>query len=239
MARKYEIYVSGNGHRFVANTKLGPIVALISEESGCQVTRCYAGADAEHLIHEVGLHTQAEVIELHARGVPGYGPANPVWLSTHCEHNDGIAYRIWIRGKKLPWWACGIDVDPAHRAAFIATARRHGWIVTVTYPGSVGEAQHLNFRRMPRFNIWKASPLKHGMRSGRVRAVTRILCHIKDADGKPYLTEAAWTMTPRVVAAVKHFQRTHHQRADGVVGLHTWRNLQANFRHWKRHHNHK
>lgn len=237
--RTYRVYAGASGQRFVANTKLGPIVAHISRVSGCEVTRVYAGQDAAALVHSVGLHTQAEVIAMHAAGVPGYGPANPVSRSTHCERNDGVAYPRWPAGFWVPWWGCGMDLKIAEIGAFIAEAAREHSLVTRTYPGSVGEAQHCNFRKAPRglrakVNLWKTRPLRRGSKGARVRFITRMLCRIPDKNGRRYLFEPSNTVTHRVESAIAAFQRDHHQKVDGIVGVQTRAQIVASYRWHKR-----
>lgn len=237
LGRTYRIYTGAHGARFVANTSIGPVVAHTSRVSGCGVTRMYAGQDAAALIHSVGLHTQQEVINMHAAGIPGYGPANPVSRSTHCERNDGVAYPRLPAGAPLPKWGCGADLEIAKIGDFIATAAREHNIVTRTYPGAPGEAQHVNFRRAPRFpkvNLWKVRPLRHGSKGARVRFITRMLCKIPDAQGHRYLTEPSNTMTARVVNAVREFQADHHQKADGIVGVQTRSQIVASYRWHKK-----
>lgn len=234
--RTYKIYVGASGSKFVANTKIGPVIEHCSRTSGCEVTRVYAGADATALVHSVGLHTQAEVIVLHAQGVPGYGPANPTDQSTHCERNDGVAYPNWPKRMWLPWWGCGMDLKIAEIANFIAEAAREHNMVTRTYPHSVGEAQHCNFRRAPVLpNIWKIRPLHHGSKGARVRFVTRMLAKIPfGTKGRAYLGEPSNTMTDRIVLAVKDFQREHHQKQDGIIGVQTRAQIVAAYRYHKK-----
>jgi hypothetical protein len=221
----YYIYTGARGRRFVGEGGFGGIVALISRESDCTITRHVADQAAAKLLHEVGQHTQAEVIRLHEQGVPGFGPANPVNRSTHCRRNDGVAYRFWIPGFRIPRWARGIDCDVGRRDAFCATARRHGYTVTVTYPGSVGEAQHVNFRKRPRRpSLWVMHPVRAGDTGPRARWVIWALRKLG------YITphhNAHHRIDATVVKAIKLFQRDHHQQPDGVVGIHTMRALAA------------
>jgi hypothetical protein len=232
--RTYRVYTGASGSRFVANTKLGPVIAEISKKSKCEVTRVYAGQDAAKLIHSVGLHTQAEVKHLSDIGTPGYGPANPPDQSTHCERNDGVAYRLPKR-VWLPWWACGMDLKISEIPAFIREAAREHSLVTRTYPNSRGEAQHCNFRKAPKLpNIWKSRPLKFGSQGRRVKFITRMLVQIPSATGSRYLISPSNTMTARIVKAVEEFQRDHHQRPDGVVGVQTRDQILASYRWHKK-----
>lgn len=234
---KYNIYTGADGRRFVGEPGFGELVAEISMASGASVTRHVADAEAAGLLHQVGQHTQAEVIVLSEAHTPGYGPANPVNMSTHCRHNDGIAYTWWPRFALIPKWARGIDVNVALRDKFCAVARTKGFTVTVTYPGSVGEAQHVNFRKAPKINWWQLRPLHPGDGGMRARQVVKLLAYIHDPDTKhPYLghgvkpqgkTPGHRKLDPMVTAAVKSFQKDHHQKPDGIVGVHTIRALRA------------
>jgi hypothetical protein len=47
------------------------------------IQSCYRGEDAKELLHKNKKHTQAEVFDLHAKGVPGFGPANPPDRGSH------------------------------------------------------------------------------------------------------------------------------------------------------------
>jgi hypothetical protein len=217
----FAIYTGARGSRFVGDGKLGPIVARISKAADAPINSHARDSRAAAQLHQLGQHTQAEVIVLHARGVPGYGPANPVNRTTHCRRNDGVAYPL-PAGIVLPWWGRGTDVHPDRVPAFCAEARKEGFTVTATYPGSVGEAQHVNFRKLPRFSL---PPLERGAHGIRVKRLTRALTKLG------YMPKAGGTFGPVVEAAVKKFQRDHHQLADGIVGTHTIRAIKTALRH--------
>jgi hypothetical protein len=222
----FHIYEGARGSRFVGDHKLGPIVAKISKVADAPVNSHARDEAAKDLLHKLGQHTQQEVINLHARGVPGYGPANPVWRTTHCRRNDGVAYRWWPVGFLIPWWARGIDVRPERVRAFCESARARGYTVTATYPGSVGEAQHVNFRKAPRL---PRRSLKLGDKGAKVLLMTRRLANLG------YLDHGSGHFTNDVEAAVKAFQKHYHQKPDGVVGVHTQRAIvSAVRRHNKR-----
>lgn len=139
--------------------KLAPFLTQILRESGARLQSCYRGADAEALLHRLGKSSQLDLYRGFLQRRPGFNPANPPGHSTHELRNDGMAYTRtwpggthagqWHTGDKLPWWACGIDIDDAHVTAFIAAAKKHGWQVARTYPNSTSEYHHVNFRRPP------------------------------------------------------------------------------------------
>jgi Putative peptidoglycan binding domain len=224
----FVIFEGAGGGRFVGEPGFGDLVADISRRSGVRVNSHARDEEAEPLLHQIGLHSQAEVIRFHEQGVAGYGPANPVERSTHCRRNDGVAYP-GRPGAKLKKYQRGIDT--ANSPRFCEEARKDGFIATVTYPHSVGEAQHVNFRKQPKFSpllTWKIRPLKRGMRGQRVNRVTRILVTLG------YLTVAYQkrnSFDSTVDRAVRHFQRDHHQKPDGVVGAHTRAQLDVARRH--------
>jgi hypothetical protein len=161
-------------------------------------------------------------------------PANPPGRSTHERFNDGKAYKHWPAFRRLPPWARGIDVERSRVPEFCAEARKEGFTVTLTYPGVAAEAQHVNFRKDPKISLWKFRPLKAGSKGPRVSDVVRRLWQLRDPQtSKPYLDPKILprgVMTPQVVAAVKAFQRDHHQKEDGEVGIHTIRAMRAMLR---------
>jgi hypothetical protein len=222
----FAIFSGARGSRFVGDHKLGPIVAKISMAADAPINSHARDQAAAALLHDLGQHTQAEVIELHRQGVPGFGPANPVNRTTHCRFNDGIAYRFWPPFFKIPWWARGIDVRPEGGGVprFCAEARREGFIVTPTYPGSVGEAQHVNFRKLPRL---LPPPLKRGAkRSPRVWALKKNLRALGYFHGDGGHSGFGKRLQQAVVA----FQKANHLAPDGVVGPHTQAAIKAALR---------
>lgn len=100
------------------------------------------------LLHRLGLHTQEEIIQLHAEGVAGYGPADPVRLSSHCQYSDGVSYPDIEPGRHLPHdWMLGLDVSEWD--ALLRVAKRLGYVLAQPYSGSA-EAHHCNLRRDPK-----------------------------------------------------------------------------------------
>jgi hypothetical protein len=225
----FHIYTGAGGSRFVGDHKLGPVVARISRAADAPINSHARDQAAAAQLHQLGQHTQAEVIVLHAQGVPGFGPANPVKATTHCRYNDGVAYRFWPWGFRIPWWARGIDVRPDRVAAFCREAAREGFTVTATYPGSVGEAQHVNFRRLP--SLFRE--LRHGSRGQRVRWVQRWLVKIGDLKAGTF---KAGHYDRATLTGVERFQRHHHLEPDGVYGPHTSASFRARVRRYRKDH---
>jgi hypothetical protein len=107
-----------------------------------------ANPHTTRLLHRLGLHTQKEIIELHARGIPGYGPANPVERSSHCGYSDGVSYPDVRPGGHLPHtWMLGMDVTDWDR--LLSVAHRLGYSLVQPY-SSGAEEHHLNLRRDPK-----------------------------------------------------------------------------------------
>lgn len=129
--------------------QLAPFLKQLLKETNSTLNSCYRGEEAKALLHKLGKHTQKELYDGYKAGLPGYYPANPPGYSTHELRNDGTAYSQWPRGAKIPWWACGIDVNDSDVLKMVAAAKRHGWQVSQTYPGSSSEYHHLNFRKPP------------------------------------------------------------------------------------------
>jgi lysozyme len=129
---------------------LYPLLKKLQKETGCTYNSIYRGDDAAAILHRHGKHTQRELYDGYARGLPGYYPANPPTMGTHILKGDGTVGRI---GQKLPWWRCGIDVNDSDVPRLIAAAKKHGWTLYQPY-ASGSEYHHLNFRYKP--SRWRA-----------------------------------------------------------------------------------
>lgn len=127
---------------------VAPYYAILVHETGSHVESIYRGDDARDLLHRHGKHTQSEVIALHARGVAGFGPANPVNESSHCLFNDGIAVRGLPIHARLEEWEVGFDVRDEDVKKMIDRAAHYGWVLRQPYT-SGSEFHHLNFARRP------------------------------------------------------------------------------------------
>ncbi len=211
-----------------------PVPAKLAEEiheikrlSGASLNSCYRGADAEGMLARLGKKSQRQ---LYAMFLAGRGnPANPPGRSTHELRNDGVAYRYLPAGVPLRYWMVGMDWnDPP---AAMAAARKRGWTATTTYPGVAREAQHINLRHEPKFNVVR--PLKIGSKGPRVRQLTGRLAYLGYLPGIDP-RKGTGGFGPKVEAAVKAFQRKHHQTADGIVGPHTQRQILESVAHTKK-----
>jgi hypothetical protein len=205
------------------------VLSEIAEAIGCTYASLYRGEDPNAQKYLDGgppgyKHNQAWIYANYPPGV-----ANPPGRSTHELFNDGAAYPGFA-GEKLEPWQLGIDVDDAHVQAFISEARRRGWVVTITYPGSAVEYHHVNFRFKPH-TAPPFKPLHHGSRGSRVIKLSRRLHFIRHRTGAPFLSRRYFKFKLEVVEAVKEFQREHKLTADGVVGTHTHEQIERTFRH--------
>ncbi len=208
-----------------APAKLVPSLRRIKDKTGCVYLSIYRGKDARAILEANGKHDQAWIFAHYPPGV-----ANPPGRSTHELKNDGSAYRGWM-GMPLRWWQCGIDVDNAHVAAFIKAANEEGWIASITYPTSKIEYHHVNFRKEPKIKI---RSIRIGARGPMVKVMTRRLAFVRTPDHKhSYLSHSYWTFTRDVENALKQYQKDHKQKADGIFGPQTARQLDTSTRFWK------
>lgn len=211
------------------------IIAKRLAASGATAASLYRGEDPNAAKYLTGAapcykHDQAWIYANYPPGV-----ANPPYHSTHELFNDGAAYPV-ADGAKLEPWQLGQDIDDAHVDEYMAVARKEGAVVTRTYPTSPVEYHHVNDRFKPRF-VPPFDPLGHGDRGIRVLKLTRRLHYIRHRNGAPFLSRPYGTYKLEVVEAVKEFQREHSLSADGVVGIHTFEQIERTFRHqWQRRH---
>lgn len=215
-----------------APVKLIPVLEEIKKRSGCTYQSIYRGTDAAALLASCGKHTQQYLYD--HQNDPGFNPANPPGYSTHELHSDGVAYRI-PRGAKLPfYWMVGMDVDDWHVDEARRVALNHGWLLVQPYP-SGSEHHHVNFVRRPIFQRPALRKGDSGRRVNKVIGQLKFLVKIKGkALGDHYLTGKHSDFDAGVVTAVKAYQRQHHLRPDGQVGIHTAANLRASVRARKR-----
>lgn len=219
------------------------IIDELLQDSGATLESCYRGEDPNAAKYLTGTapcfkHDQEWIYDHYPPGV-----ANPPYHSTHECYNDGAAYPV-PDGAKLEAWQVGMDIRVEKIAEYMAAGRKRGYVITLTYPGSPVEAHHCNFRFKPG---WKPpfDDLRHGDHGKRVVALSKRLHYIREPHGAPYLDRPAhrpWvpyrTFREEVVHAVRTFQSHYHLPVDGVVGLHTFEQIERTFRsQWKhRHH---
>src|SRR5213592_4041601 len=158
------IFTGAAGSKFVCDDGgFGEAVVAISMRANAPITSCAREKAAEPFLLELGKMSQKQLFDCatafnktkvcpeHCHG--NCNPANAPGQSTHERFNDGKAYTFWPPFIKLPVWARGIDVQRDRVDAFCAEARREGFTVTLTYPGSAKEAQHVNFRKKPMIDL--------------------------------------------------------------------------------------
>jgi Putative peptidoglycan binding domain len=239
------IFTGAGGSKFVCDDDggFGDTVAAISVRANAPISSCAREQAAQPFLRELGKMSQQQLYDCfkawdrsHPHRCPDHchgncNPANAPGQSTHERFNDGKAYAFWPPFLKIPVWARGIDVQVDRVRAFCDEARREGFTVTLTYPGSAKEAQHVNFRKQPKIDLWSVRPLREGTSGPRVRLVVRLLWAVRDPQtDRPYLdphVHPNGKFTAQVAAAVKAFQHDNHQPVNGVVDIHTIRALRA------------
>jgi len=210
--------------------QLADEIHRIKELSGAHLNSCDRSPEAEPILRQFGKHSQRQLFDAFTRHEPGANPANPPGKSTHERRNDGVAYP-GPAGEQLEYWQVGMDWD--NPPAAVAAARQLGWIATVTYPHNAREVQHVNFRKDPETGLPFAKP---GDEGADVRKITHALATIRSpSNQQPYPPEAFPHYGPRVIEAVKRFQREHHQDPDGIVGPHTATQLAVALRQHEQH----
>lgn len=215
--------------------KLAPAMRRVRATGSAVLTSCARNQEAVDFARRMGC-TLSSQVELYAGWVArrrGFNPANPPGRSTHEFRNDGVAY-AGRAGSKLRWWQVGQDWGT--RAGAEETVREYarlGFTAAVTYPGNPREGHHINLRKMPR--IIKPFPiLKRGSRGARVKEVTRRLAVARTpGDKTPYLPGPQSIFDAKVWEALRRFQKDHGQKADGIYGRQTARQLAASYRYWK------
>lgn len=87
-----------------------------------------------------GHQSQAALYDGFRRGLPGFNPANPPGFSSHEMRSDGTAL-FGRRGRKLPWYRLGLDVDGDQQLE----RKLKALDVDVRHPyDTPSEAHHLN-----------------------------------------------------------------------------------------------
>jgi lysozyme len=199
--------------------QLEPILAAIKHDTGCVYASVYRGSDAAAILNAHGKHTQQQLwdatpAQRAAWGV--LGTPNPPGRSTHELRSDGVAY-AGPAGRALAWWQCGIDVDDAHVAAFIAAAGKRGWAAFRPYSSGV-EYHHVDFRRLP---VLFNPDYRVGSKGPMVMLLAQRLRTLG------FTVHPTFTFDKQLEQAVKLFQRDHHLTSDGIAGPITWATLKA------------
>lgn len=206
-------------------SELAELVTLLKHDRPhAQLQSCYRGEDAKTLLHANGKHTQAEVFQLHAQGVPGFGPANPPDRGSHLLLGDGAFGRLH---EKLDPRQCGMDWNDAEIARLIDAAKARGWALVRPY-SSQSEYHHLCAKDWPALGV--VLGMKRGSHRQSVGDLTRRLHYLDLLDGRYVHT----VFDDHVEAAVKDYQGRKHIRPDGVVGVKTWEALDRSVRARKR-----
>lgn len=218
-------------------------VREVKRRSGATLVSCDRSQEAEPILRRNGKMSQRQLWDgwLHRR--PGFNPANPPGRSTHERRNDGVAYPGWA-GMPLRYYQVGMDWDIPHVHAVVRAFAQIGWTAVVTYPTSARERQHVNVRRKGRdFSPFKL--LKRGSNGTRVGWLRWALGYVHDPDtDRPYLApkQRVKALTKKEARhfgasmqdALKRYQHDHGQKADGVYGPQTSRQLHASVRFRKR-----
>lgn len=213
-----------------------PVPAPLAEEinaikakTGATLVSCDRSPEAEPLLRKHGKKSQRQLyacfVNFQRTGrcaCESCNPANPPGRSTHERRNDGVAYP-GPAGAPLRYWQAGMDWSNAR--GVVEAAKRLGFTATVTYPHNPREQHHVNFRREPIIVV--IPTLKRGGKGRRVARLRRDLYFIHSVhDGERYFsTHEGSTFTRELEAAVKRLQREHHQKADGIVGVQTRRQI--------------
>ncbi len=216
--------------------KLGPEIQAIRTATGISLTSCERTQKAVDYARSQGyeVSSQDELYYGYIHGLPGYNPANPTGYSTHERRSDGVAYAV-PRGMPLFYWQVGQDWGSFAGASKVcAEARKRGWVATITYPNQSNELHHVNFRKEPILVLFK--PLKKGSKGLRVSNLTRKLAYITRKNDKDhtYLASKSNVFDGLVEQGVKDFQADHALKPDGVVGIHTSKQIQVSYRYQKK-----
>jgi hypothetical protein len=127
--------------------QLAPFLFVFLKRSGAILSSVYRGDDIEEQLNALGMPSQRQMWTGYMGHKPWADQCCRPGESTHELRSDGRAHPA-PRGSKLPWWACGIDVDTQHHIAFLDVAARFGWHPSFVY--NVDDSwTHINFKRPP------------------------------------------------------------------------------------------
>jgi lysozyme len=218
--------------------ELAPFVREVMRRTGSAPVTIYRGSepDALAILHAHGKHSQAELVALAAAGRGAEagikGTPNPAGQSTHELCSDGRAFPGPV-GRRLDPTQCGMDWPDADVPRVIAEFAKLGCEPFRPYGASANESQHICCRAEgARLNILtrlRSDPINPGDRSEAVRTVQVYLVRARLLPQDFDVAERVGTYGPRMVAAVKEFQRRHTLDVDGIVGPKTFAALRRRF----------
>lgn len=224
MAR-YALVGTGASARPVPK-KMHAVIQRCLTTSGASMNSCLRTQGAVDWARSQGasLSSQKELYDGYKAGRPGFNPANPPGQSTHERRSDGVPYPGPV-GRPLMGWQVGMDLSDSQ--GFIDAAKREGWICVRPY-SSPSEYHHINFMKQPFFGFKNLKRGSQGRKVTRLERRLRFLGYGKNLKVDKYFG-------PKTELAVKQFQKARGLKVDGVVGVHTWKQLNVDFRReWKR-----
>jgi lysozyme len=218
--------------------ELAPFVREVMRRTGVSPVTIYRGDEpaALRILHAHGKHSQAELVQAYNEGRAASlginGQPNPPGFSTHELFNDGTAFPV-PRGAKLDPMQCGMDW-PIHAVpTVIREFEKLGCDPFRPYGAASTEAQHICCRaeggRLSILRRLASDPIEPGDRSEAVRTVQVYLVRARLLPQDFDVAERVGTYGPRMVAAVKEFQRRHRLEVDGIVGPKTFAALRRRF----------
>jgi GH25 family lysozyme M1 (1,4-beta-N-acetylmuramidase) len=207
-----------------------PVVQEARRRSGETLQSAFRGVEARSLLRRLGKRDQATLYYGWLRRLRGFRPAHPPGHSTHECYSDGVWPPGYRSGQRIPPELVGQDWGP-NSSRVIAAYRAMGIPAVHPYSSAL-ELQHVGYPKVPKR---MPKPLERGQLSPRVIILKRRLAFVRrpdhhttywGADRKVFFSKA-------LEDAVKRYQADHHLKADGVVGEHTWAQLDASTRYWK------
>lgn len=218
--------------------ELAPFVREVMRRTGSVPTTIYRGDEpaAVAILHAHGKHSQAELVAAAAAGRGAalgiMGTPNPAGQSTHELFSDGRAFDGPV-GRKLDPMQCGMDWPPADVPAVMRAFAALGCEPFRPYGDSANERQHICCRaeggRLSIVARLRSDPIEPGDRSEAVRAVQVYLVRARLLPRDFDVAERVGTYGPRMITAVRTFQRRHRLEVDGVVGPKTFAALRRRF----------
>jgi lysozyme len=211
-------------------------ISEAKRRSGQSLNSCFRGAEAKALLAKLGKKDQATLYWGWVRRLPGYNPANPPRLSTHECFCDGLFPPGYRRGQRIPPECVGQDWTNGSRV--VGVYRSMGIPAVLPY-SDVRERHHVGIPRPPKA-FDKARPtLQPGDKSVWTISLQNKLSFVAmpRSGGRRYFTgkKRGLTYGPITQRAVMAYQHDHGLRPDGVVGDHTWNQLNYSVAWFKKH----